>query len=162
MCGICGEIYWDGQLASDNMLKTMLATLEQRGPDDSGIWLQSHVGLGHRRLSIIDLSTAGHQPMLDKELSLVFNGCIYNYTILREQLIELGHKFISHSDTEVILKSYRQWGMDCVNHFEGMFAFAIWDDDQQQLLIARDRFGIKPLYYAPVRGGCVFPPTPKH
>ena len=156
MCGICGEIYWDGQLASDNMLKTMLATLEQRGPDDSGIWLQSHVGLGHRRLSIIDLSTAGHQPMLDKELSLVFNGCIYNYTILREQLIELGHKFISHSDTEVILKSYRQWGMDCVNHFEGMFAFAIWDDDQQQLLIARDRFGIKPLYYAPVRGGVRF------
>lgn len=156
MCGICGEIYWDGQLASEVTLSPMLAALEKRGPDDGGAWTQNHVGLGHRRLSIIDLSDAGHQPMLDAEISLVFNGCIYNYVALREELIELGHEFRSHSDTEVILKSYRQWGMDCVSRFEGMFAFAIWDDHQQQLLIARDRFGIKPLYYAPVEGGVRF------
>lgn len=156
MCGICGEIYWDGQLASEKIIQPMLSTLEKRGPDDGGFWLNGQVGLGHRRLSIIDLSDGGHQPMLDKEISLVFNGCIYNYQQLRQQLIELGHQFVSHSDTEVIIKSYRQWGMDCVTHFEGMFAFAIWDDDQQQLLIARDRFGIKPLYYAPVNGGVRF------
>ncbi len=134
----------------------MLETLEQRGPDAGGSWLQNNVGLGHRRLSIIDLTQAAHQPMLDKELSLVFNGCIYNYLQLRTELIELGHNFVSNSDTEVILKAYRQWGMDCVKRFEGMFAFAIWDDDQQQLLIARDRFGIKPLYYSPVKGGFRF------
>ena len=156
MCGICGEIYWDGQSASADVIQPMLATLEKRGPDDGGVWLNNQVGLGHRRLSIIDLSDGGHQPMLDKEISLVFNGCIYNYQSLRQQLIELGHSFVSNSDTEVIIKAYRQWGMDCVTHFEGMFAFAIWDDDQQQLLIARDRFGIKPLYYAPVDGGVRF------
>ncbi len=156
MCGICGEIYWDGQLASELTLKPMLAQLEKRGPDDGGIWTQNQVGLGHRRLSIIDLSAAGHQPMLDDELSLVFNGCIYNYESLRDELIELGHQFISHSDTEVILKAYRQWGMDCVDRFEGMFAFAIWDDHCQQLMMARDRFGIKPFYYAMVEGGLRF------
>lgn len=156
MCGICGEIYFDGQQASEQRLKTMLAAMQNRGPDDEGIWLDGHVGLGHKRLSIIDLSACGHQPMLDKELSLVFNGCIYNYVELREQLTELGHEFVSHSDTEVILKAYRQWGMECVQYFEGMFAFAIWDDDHHQLLLARDRMGIKPLYYAPVEGGVRF------
>ncbi|MDX1795173.1 MAG: N-acetylglutaminylglutamine amidotransferase [Hydrogenovibrio sp.] len=156
MCGICGEIYWDGQLASEQKLKPMLKALEKRGPDDGGTWVQNHVGLGHRRLSIIDLSDAGHQPMEDEELCLVFNGCIYNYQALRAELIELGHEFRSHSDTEVILKAYRQWGMDCVTRFEGMFAFAIWDDHHHQLLLARDRFGIKPLYYAPVEGGVRF------
>ncbi|MBD3612818.1 MAG: N-acetylglutaminylglutamine amidotransferase, partial [Hydrogenovibrio crunogenus] len=156
MCGICGEIYWDGQMASETKLVPMLAELEKRGPDDGGTWVQNHVGLGHRRLSIIDLSDGGHQPMLDDEISLVFNGCIYNYETLSAELIELGHEFRSHSDTEVILKAYRQWGMECVSRFEGMFAFAIWDDHQHQLLLARDRFGIKPLYYAPVEGGVRF------
>ncbi|QKI88745.1 N-acetylglutaminylglutamine amidotransferase [Thiomicrorhabdus xiamenensis] len=156
MCGICGEIYFDGQQASEQRLKPMLAAMQNRGPDDEGIWIDEHVGLGHKRLSIIDLSACGHQPMLDKELSLVFNGCIYNYVELREQLTELGHEFVSHSDTEVILKAYRQWGMECVQYFEGMFAFAIWDDDHHQLLLARDRMGIKPLYYAPVEGGVRF------
>jgi asparagine synthase (glutamine-hydrolysing) len=156
MCGICGEIYWDGQLSSEAGLRPMLCEMERRGPDDGGTWVQNHVGLGHRRLSIIDLSDAGHQPMVDDELTLVFNGCIYNYEALRSELIELGHDFRSHSDTEVILKAYRQWGMDCVTRFEGMFAFAIWDDHQHQLLLARDRFGIKPLYYAPVKGGVKF------
>jgi asparagine synthase (glutamine-hydrolysing) len=156
MCGICGEIYWDGQQASESRLNSMLTNLEKRGPDDGGVWLNGQVGLGHRRLSIIDLSPAGHQPMLDKELSLVFNGCIYNYQALKAELIELGQNFQSHSDTEVILKAYRQWGMDCVNRFEGMFAFALWDDDLQQLFLARDRFGIKPLYYSTVKGGVRF------
>lgn len=143
-------------MASETKLVPMLAELEKRGPDDGGTWVQNHVGLGHRRLSIIDLSDGGHQPMLDDEISLVFNGCIYNYETLRAELIELGHEFRSHSDTEVILKAYRQWGMECVSRFEGMFAFAIWDDHQHQLLLARDRFGIKPLYYAPVEGGVRF------
>ncbi|MBD3755785.1 MAG: N-acetylglutaminylglutamine amidotransferase [Gammaproteobacteria bacterium] len=156
MCGICGEIYWDGQLASESRLKPMLTELERRGPDDGGTWVQDHVGLGHRRLSIIDLTDGGHQPMRDRELTLVFNGCIYNYQALTAELQALGHEFQSHSDTEVILKAYRQWGMECVTRFEGMFAFAIWDDDTHQLLLARDRMGIKPLYYAPVKGGVRF------
>jgi len=156
MCGICGEIYWDSQLASKQNLSLMLQEMVQRGPDDEGIWLNAHVGLGHRRLAIIDLSSAGHQPMQDDALTLVFNGCIYNYEALKVELEELGHNFKSHSDTEVILKAYRQWGMECVSRFEGMFAFAIWDDEQHQLLLARDRMGIKPLYYAPVDGGVRF------
>lgn len=156
MCGICGEIYWDGQRAEISRLTPMLEQMARRGPDDEGVWVRDQIGLGHRRLSIIDLSDAGHQPMHDQEFSLVFNGCIYNYQSLTAELEALGHEFISHSDTEVILKAYRQWGLECVEHFEGMFAFAIWDDDQQQLLLARDRMGIKPLYYAPVKGGMRF------
>lgn len=156
MCGICGEIYWSGEAASKNRLEPMLDAMVKRGPDDSGLWLNGHVGLGHRRLSIIDLSQAGHQPMADDALVLVFNGCIYNYESLKTELEALGHVFVSHSDTEVILKAYRQWGMDCVSRFEGMFAFAIWDDEQHQLLLARDRMGIKPLYYAPIEGGVRF------
>ncbi len=162
MCGICGEIYWDGQASRIERLDAMLHALEKRGPDDKGVWQirqgskVGHVGLGHRRLSIIDLSNAGHQPMQDKELMLVFNGCIYNYQALKAELEALGHVFQSHSDTEVILKAYRQWGMECVQRFEGMFAFSIWDDDLQQLFLARDRMGIKPLYYAPVKGGMRF------
>ncbi|WP_029407989.1 N-acetylglutaminylglutamine amidotransferase [Thiomicrorhabdus sp. Milos-T2] len=156
MCGICGEIYWNGSQASKINISPMLKAMERRGPDDEGVWLNEHVGLGHRRLAIIDLTTAGHQPMIDDGLTLVFNGCIYNYESLKLELEALGQTFQSHSDTEVILKAYRQWGMDCVSRFEGMFAFAIWDDEQHQLLIARDRMGIKPLYYAPIDGGVRF------
>lgn len=156
MCGICGELYWDGNLADASKLQPMLDAMQERGPDDSGLWTNEGVGLGHRRLSIIDLTSAGHQPMLDDAFSLVFNGCIYNYHSLRDELIGLGHDFHSHSDTEVIIKAFRQWGMDCVTRFEGMFAFALWDEEQQQLLMARDRMGIKPLYYAPVEGGIRF------
>ena len=156
MCGICGEIYWDGQQADLSRLNPMLQQMVRRGPDDEGVWVRDQIGLGHRRLSIIDLSDGGHQPMHDQEFTLVFNGCIYNYQSLTAELEALGHVFVSHSDTEVILKAYRQWGLECVEHFEGMFAFAIWDDDQQTLLLARDRMGIKPLYYAPVAGGMRF------
>lgn len=156
MCGICGEIYWNGNQASKINISPMLKAMERRGLDDEGIWLDEHVGLGHRRLAIIDLSKTGHQPMIDGGITLVFNGCIYNYESLKSELEELGQTFQSHSDTEVIVKAYRQWGMDCVSRFEGMFAFAIWDDEQHQLLIARDRMGIKPIYYAPIEGGVRF------
>ena len=159
MCGICGEIFWDGREAQANRLKPMLTALARRGPDDEGVWVAHQVGLGHRRLAIIDLSPAGHQPMVDEELTLVFNGCIYNYRALRRELEGLGHCFRSHSDTEVILKAFRQWGIDCLSRLEGMFAFALWDDHHQQLWLARDRFGIKPLYYAPVEGGLRFAST---
>jgi len=156
MCGICGEIYWDEQHANHARIQSMLKQMVQRGPDDSGVFVNEQVGLGHRRLSIIDLSPSGHQPMQDAEITLVFNGCIYNYVELTQTLKKLGHQFQSTSDTEVIIKAYRQWGMECVQHFEGMFSIAIWDDHHQQLLLARDRFGIKPLYYAPVEGGVRF------
>ncbi len=147
MCGICGDLRFNGVPAAAQSMRPMLDKLARRGPDDEGIWAQGSVAFGQRRLSIIDLSSAGHQPMLNGELSLVFNGCIYNYPELRQQLESLGHGFQSHSDTEIILKGYRQWGLDCVQHFEGMFAFAIWDASQQTLFACRDRFGIKPFYY---------------
>ncbi|HIQ41018.1 MAG TPA: N-acetylglutaminylglutamine amidotransferase [Sulfurivirga caldicuralii] len=156
MCGICGEIFWDGRAADADHLRPMLDALQRRGPDDEGVWVEAQVALGHRRLAIIDLSPAGHQPMVDDELTLVFNGCIYNYRQLRVELEGLGHRFRSHSDTEVILKAFRQWGIDCLQRLEGMFAFALWDDHHQQLWLVRDRFGIKPLYYAPVAGGLRF------
>jgi asparagine synthase (glutamine-hydrolysing) len=147
MCGICGDLRFNGVPAAAQSMRPMLDKLARRGPDDEGVWTQGSVAFGQRRLSIIDLSSAGHQPMLDAELSLVFNGCIYNYPELRQQLEGFGHRFQSHSDTEIILKGYRQWGLDCVQHFEGMFAFAIWDASQQTLFACRDRFGIKPFYY---------------
>ncbi len=156
MCGICGQVHWNGTAVDAGVLPPMLAALQRRGPDDEGVWQQAQVALGHRRLAIIDLSPAGHQPMVDDELTLVFNGCIYNYRALRSELEALGHVFRSHSDTEVILKAFRQWGIDCLQRFDGMFAFALWDDHHQQLWLARDRFGIKPLYYAPLKNGLRF------
>lgn len=156
MCGICGEFLWGGDVSKQGTISQMLSQLEKRGPDDGGVWTQNQVGFGHRRLAIIDLSPAGQQPMRDEELTLVFNGCIYNYKALRDELSNLGHQFKTETDTEVILKAYRQWGLDCAEKLDGMFAFAIWDDHQQQMLLARDRFGIKPLYYAPVEGGVRF------
>ena len=129
----------------------MLETLKHRGPDGHGEYTRKNCWLGHTRLSIIDLA-GGTQPMLDgsaaDELALSFNGEIYNFRALRAELETLGHNFVTHSDTEVILKSYRQWGTDAVAHLDGMFAFALWDAKQNQLLLARDRFGKKPLYYA--------------
>jgi len=149
MCGICGEMRLDGTVVDSALIKRMLPALERRGPDDEGTWVAGEVGFGHRRLSVIDLSARSHQPMLDGELALVFNGAIYNYRELRDQLQARGHEFVSGGDTEVILKAYREWGVDCPSHLEGMFAFALWDGARQQLFCARDRFGIKPFYYAP-------------
>ena len=126
----------------------MCARLAARGPDGSGIWADGRVALGHRRLAIIDLSAAGSQPMVDAALglTLVFNGCIYNYQDLRAELQAAGHRFFSTSDTEVIAKAYAQWGPACVERFMGMFAFAIVERETGRVILARDRLGIKPLY----------------
>ncbi|MEZ5079548.1 MAG: N-acetylglutaminylglutamine amidotransferase [Thermoleophilia bacterium] len=149
MCGIAGEIAV-GRTPDLAALDAMTRVMVPRGPDGSGTWSRGNVALGHRRLAIIDLSTAGGQPMHDADagLTVAFNGCIYNYPELREQLMDLGHRFFSTSDTEVILHGYRQWGEDVVHHLQGMFAFAVTEVDSGRVLLARDRLGIKPLYWA--------------
>ena len=149
MCGICGQLRFDGDTPSSESLDNMMNKLARRGPDSNGKWLEGKIGFGHQRLSIIDLSSSGSQPMIDNllKLTLVFNGTIYNYKQLRSRLIGKGYSFFSSSDTEVIIKAYHYWGEDCVNHLDGMFAFAIWDKPSKKLFIARDRMGIKPLYY---------------
>jgi len=149
MCGICGQFRFDSENVSSKSLTSMMSKLARRGPDSSGKWLEGKIGFGHQRLSIIDLSSHGNQPMVDDllKLTLVFNGTIYNYKSLRSQLIGKGYSFFSHSDTEVIIKSYHYWGEDCVKYLDGMFAFCMWDKSNQKLFIARDRIGIKPLYY---------------
>lgn len=149
MCGICGEISFGGQ-ADPDAVKAMMAALRPRGPDADGIHGEGRVVFGHCRLKIIDLSETGRQPMVDPELglSLVFNGCIYNYRELRAELTAKGYRFFSTSDTEVVLKSFHAWGRDCVKRFLGMFAFAIYAHQSGRVVLARDRLGIKPLYYA--------------
>lgn len=158
MCGICGEIRFDHTASKLETISRMMARLERRGPDFGSQWIDGAVGLGHRRLAIIDLSERANQPMVDEALGLilVFNGTIYNYPELRQQLIQLGHQFRSDGDSEVILKSYAAWGEGCVTRFNGMFAFAIWDTHRQRLFMARDRMGIKPLYYSVNRDGLRF------
>lgn len=150
MCGICGELRFDGATPDLDTIKRMTNKLARRGPDHEGVVSDGPIAFGHRRLSIIDLSASSDQPMLDHELrlSLVFNGTIYNYKELRVELAELGYQFFSEGDTEVIIKAYHAWGEKCVERFYGMFAFAIWDNRRGELFLARDRFGIKPLYYA--------------
>ena len=149
MCGVCGEFRFDGNAVDPQTLQRMLVPLQSRGPDNEGVFQSKEIGLGHRRLSIIDLSANANQPMVDvnTNLTIVFNGTIYNYPELREQLKQKGHRFVSSGDTEVILKAYAQWGKNCVARLVGMFAFSIWDDAKQELFLARDRLGIKPLYY---------------
>ena len=151
MCGIWGRVSKAGHGEDFAGFEAQLDTMRHRGPDDSGLWLSPDrkVALGHRRLSIIDLSPAGHQPMLDEShgLAIVFNGEIYNFQTLRQRLEALGHAFESNSDTEVLLAAYRQWGRDCVEHLDGMFSFCIHDQRQERLFLARDRAGEKPLYY---------------
>ncbi|WP_428087315.1 N-acetylglutaminylglutamine amidotransferase [Candidatus Thioglobus sp.] len=149
MCGICGQLRFDQQVVNPEDLNKMMQKIARRGPDSSGQWDDQQIGFGHQRLSIIDLSNFADQPMVDSalDLVLVFNGTIYNYKTLRAQLIKQGYEFSSHSDTEVIIKAYHFWGEDCVNHLDGMFAFCIWDKKHQHLFVARDRMGIKPLYF---------------
>lgn len=149
MCGICGELRFDDNAPDKAALRRMLPKLERRGPDFEAIYTTGSLALGHRRLAIIDLSQDGNQPMLDEELrlALVFNGIIYNYRELRDELQRLSYRFFSTSDTEVIIKAYHAWGADCVKRFLGMFAFALWDMRANSLFMVRDRFGIKPLYY---------------
>ncbi len=147
MCGFVAIINKASERGSDlALLKQMADTISHRGPDDEGHFTDDHVGLYHKRLSIIDLA-AGRQPMSCGPLTLVFNGEIYNYIELRQLLIGLGHRFQTNSDTEVILKAYEEYGPECVNHLNGMFAFILYDRQKMQVLMARDHFGIKPLYY---------------
>ena len=149
MCGICGIVNFDtGHTVNRRTLAAMTDRIAHRGPDDSGYFCSGYVGLGHRRLSIIDLS-GGHQPMFneDETVAVVFNGEIYNYAELAAELESRGHTFKTRSDTETIVHAYEEWGDDCVTRFRGMFAFALWDRVFQRLLVVRDRLGIKPLYY---------------
>ena len=149
MCGICGELRFDGRAADLTAVQRMTETLERRGPDHGGSYSDGPLGFGHRRLAVIDLSPRSNQPLVDQELglALVFNGTIYNYKALQTELAALGYHFFSDGDTEVILKAWQAWGEDCATRLQGMFAFALWDMRRQSLYLARDRFGIKPLYW---------------
>ncbi len=157
MCGIAGEVA-RGRSADLSAIAKMADSMVPRGPDSGGYWSQGNVALGHRRLAIIDLSSHGQQPMHDPELGLTvaFNGCIYNYPQLRQELIGKGYRFFSHSDTEVVLKGYREWGEQVVDHLYGMFAFAVTEVDSGRVLLARDRLGVKPLYWTEVSGAFRF------
>ncbi len=148
MCGIVGEINYT-QKAQEANIKTMMQAIKHRGPDDEGVFCEDNIALGFVRLSILDLTLAGHQPMFsdDKKLVLIYNGEIYNYLELKEELKELGYKFKSNSDSEVLLKAFEAWGEDCLERFNGMWAFVIYNRETKELFGARDRFGIKPFYY---------------
>lgn len=149
MCGIFGIFYTDSSRPVDSaMVKGSTDLMVHRGPDDSGYYVSGNVGLGHRRLSIIDLSS-GQQPMANEDgrIITVYNGEIYNYKDIRQELISKGHTFATNCDTEVIVHGYEEWGTDCVQRFNGMFSFVLWDDRTRKLWVVRDRLGIKPLYY---------------
>jgi asparagine synthase (glutamine-hydrolysing) len=157
MCGIAGKLTYDAPAVAPDLLAAMTDVVAHRGPDSGGYYFGEGIGLGHRRLSIIDLST-GDQPLAneDQTVWVVFNGEIYNFADVRLELESLGHRFRTRSDTEIIVHGYEQWGASCVERFRGMFAFALWDVRAKRLMLARDRLGVKPLYYAPLAGGLVF------
>ncbi|GGF40109.1 N-acetylglutaminylglutamine amidotransferase [Subtercola lobariae] len=161
MCGLAGEFRFDSRSADVGAVARMNSCMVHRGPDGDGFWAHGPVALSHRRLSIIDLSAAGSQPMVDAPLGLTvaFNGCIYNYQDLRKELEGKGYSFFSTSDTEVIGKAYAEWGIHCVDHFLGMFAFAIAERESGRLVLARDRLGIKPLYLDQTRDRLRFAST---
>ena len=150
MCGITGMFDLDGQPASPVVLRRMTDAISHRGPDGEGFYTDGPLGFGHRRLAIIDLSPAGHQPMQtrDGRFVVTYNGEVFNFQELRVELEAVGCRFHSRSDTEVVLQAFAEWGPACVTRFNGMFAFAVWDKVERQLFLARDRYGIKPLYYA--------------
>lgn len=158
MCGIAGVINFNGEPVSPAILRKMTDAIAHRGPDSEGVYTDGCVGLGHRRLAILDLSSAGNQPMVsrDGQLSITYNGEIYNFRELRAELEGLGYRFRSGTDTEVVLYAYQQWGEECVNRFNGMFAFAVWDTKRHELFLARDRYGIKPLYYTFLQNSFMF------
>ena len=164
MCGIAGRInYVSERPVSAALVQGMCDLIAHRGPDGSGVWTRNHAGLGHRRLAIIDLSEAGAQPMstADGQIWLTFNGEIYNFLELRAELEARGHRFRSHTDSEVILYAYREYGVECISRLRGMFAFAIWDEPRRRLLVARDRLGKKPLFYTNDADGLAFASEPK-
>jgi asparagine synthase (glutamine-hydrolysing) len=157
MCGICGEYYFkEKRPVSFQTIKKMTDSIAHRGPDDEGYHISDSIGLGFRRLSIIDLA-GGHQPMSDQEKSVwvIFNGEIYNFLELKKELEGYGHKFLTRSDTKVIVHGYKQWGTDVLNHLNGMFGLAIWDEKKERLILARDRMGIKIVYYK-IEDGLLF------
>ncbi len=149
MCGIAGIFNLNSEPVSPVLLRSMTDAIAHRGPDGEGFYTDSFIGLGHRRLAIIDLTPAGHQPMIteDGNYAITYNGEVYNFQEIRLELESHGHRFRSRTDSEVVLHAYAQWGTECLNRFNGMFAFAIWDKSRQELFLARDRYGIKPLYY---------------
>src|SRR5215471_14490661 len=149
MCGIAGIVSSAGGTLR-SQLKPMTDAQAHRGPDDYGVWSDEYCALGHRRLSIIDLSEAGRQPMTNArgDILITFNGEIYNFQQLRRKLENLGHRFRTRTDTEAIIYAYEQWGVDCLEKLRGMFAFGIWDRRRRRLFLARDRVGKKPLFYA--------------
>ncbi len=158
MCGIAGVLHLNGEPASHTLLKRMTDAIAHRGPDGEGHFVDGPLGLGHRRLAIIDLSPGGHQPMAtpDGRFVISYNGELYNFNELRIELESLGHQFHSRSDTEVMLKALAHWGTAALEKFNGMFALALWDRQSKELLLARDRYGIKPLYYAFAGGKFLF------
>ncbi len=158
MCGIAGIFNLNREPVSPEILRHMTDVIAHRGPDEEGYYINSFIGLGHRRLAILDLSSTGHQPMVsdDKNYIISYNGEIYNFTELRTELEKCGHCFHSRTDTEVVLHAYMEWGEKCVIRFNGMFAFTIWDNIRQELFIARDRYGIKPFYYCFFKNKFIF------
>jgi asparagine synthase (glutamine-hydrolysing) len=158
MCGIAGVLDIAGRPIADSTIRRMTAALAHRGPDGEGIFVEGPIALGHRRLAIIDLSAAGHEPMGGDrgQVLLTYNGEIYNFEALRAELEPAGHRFRSATDAEVIVHAYEEWGAECVSRFNGMFAFAIWDRARRRLFLARDRYGIKPLYWTSVGSEFIF------
>ncbi len=163
MCGICGEIRFDGMKISQEHKAQLLKSIQFRGPDNSDSFEHNGIFLGHSRLSIIDTSSKSNQPMIDRELNLaiVFNGVIYNYKKLRKELLDKGYNFSSDGDTEVIIKAYHFYGIKCLDYIDGVFSFCIYDLVKKKLFLARDRFGIKPLYYSLNNKRMIFSSTMK-
>src|SRR5918996_596517 len=158
MCGIAGIVAADRLQAGDReRVPLMRDVIAHRGPDDAGLFVDDRAALGHRRLSIVDLA-AGHQPLAneDESIWIVFNGEIYNHGEVRPELERAGHRYRTRADTETIVHAYEEWGDACVERLRGMFAFAIWDAPRRRLLLARDRLGVKPLYWAEVNGRLLF------
>lgn len=158
MCGIAGILQLDGTNPPRAILEKMTRTLIHRGPDGEGFQVDGPMGLGHRRLSIIDLSEAGHQPMgnEDRSIWVTFNGEIYNFKDIRAELQMRGHVFHSQTDTEAIVHAYEEWGEDCLQKLNGMFAFGLWDGRKKRLWLVRDRLGVKPLFYCRLANAFLF------
>ncbi|HLG27792.1 MAG TPA: asparagine synthase (glutamine-hydrolyzing), partial [Paenisporosarcina sp.] len=160
MCGITGWIHFNRDLRTQvPVVEKMTKTLSKRGPDDDNVWMETHAVFGHRRLTVVD-PIGGKQPMTkihqDYRYTLCYNGELYNTEDLRKELLRKGYTFSGHSDTEVLLTSYIEWKEQCVEYFNGIFAFAIWDEKEQKVFIARDRLGVKPLFYSENNGGLIF------
>jgi asparagine synthase (glutamine-hydrolysing) len=150
MCGIAGLVHLDGASVSPVVLRKMTDAIAHRGPDGEGQWIEGNVGIGHRRLAVIDLSPGGHQPMVSKDQRyvLTYNGEVYNFRELRTELESKGRRFYTGTDSEVVLTALVEWGLKAFERFNGMFALGLWDRHTRKLLLGRDRYGVKPLYYS--------------